>query len=151
MFKNNIFKFCNILFFIYLITLKIEVSSNNVISFIYVYILVSLFLNSFIKSNVLFINYNIIFFIFFIFFINNLVTFFLFIEIYSIIFYFFFLNSIQVNKSINLLKQKNMLLLYLFNNFFVTILFLFGIFFIIDLFGTVNLTELNYISNYTPY
>jgi hypothetical protein len=46
-----------------------------------------------------------------------------------------------------LINYKNSLLLYLFNNFLTSILYLVGLNFIITYFGTVNFIELNFFNN----
>ena len=92
----------------------------------------------------MFLFFNVFIFLFLLIFINSLVIFFLFLELYSILFYFFFLNNIPSSKT-SLLNFKNSLLLYLFNNFLATVIFLIGLNFIIEKFGTTNLVELNYI------
>lgn len=53
--------------------------------------------------------------------------------------------------NISLLQFKNGLLLYLFNNFFITILFLLGINYTVEFYGTTNFTELMYLNNTTVY
>lgn len=149
-FKNDFFFFVNNLIIFLLITWKLSFSANNMLSFIFIYLLISNLLFKFYKTNIMFINFNIIFFLLFFIFINNLLTFFLFIELYAIIFYFFFLNN-TINNKLTLLQYKNMLLLYLFNNFFTTILFLLGIFFVINFYGSVNFNELKFLVNTNVY
>lgn len=111
----------------------------------------SKFFKNYLNYSMMFINFNIIFFLFFLIFINSVVVFFLFIEFYSIIFYFFFLNNLKIFKNTTLLQFKNMLLLYLINNFFVTILFLLGINSVIEQYGTANFVELLYLHHSTSY
>lgn len=155
LFKNQIFHITINLNILYVLTLKLDVSSNNMIAYIFVYLLLSKIFKSYINYNVMFINFNIVFFLFFLTFINSIVVFFLFIEFYSIIFYFFFLNHLKTTHNTTLLQFKNMLLLYLINNFFVTILFLLGLTFVLEQFGTTNFLELSYLhattTSKTPY
>lgn len=149
-FKNQIFTISINLNLIYLLTLKCNFVNNNILSIILMYLIVSKFLNSYLNYNIMFINFNIIFFLFFFLFINSIIIFFLFVELYSIIFYFFFLNNNKMT-NISLLQFKNGLLLYLFNNFFITILFLLGINYTVEFYGTTNFTELMYLNNTTVY
>lgn len=76
--------------------------------------------------------------------INNFILFYLYIEIYSIFFYFFFLNSFNNTNNITLIKYKNSLLLYLINNFLISICYLYGLIFIVNKFGTLNFLEINW-------
>lgn len=144
LFKNQIFQVTLNLNIIYLLSLKIDYCNTNILSFILVYLLLSKLFYTYTNYNILFVNFNIVLFLIFILYINSIVVFFLFIEFYSILFYFFFLNNIKKLTSTTLLQFKNMLLLYLVNNFFVTILFLFGLNAIIEQYGTANFVELNY-------
>ena len=131
--------------FFYLLFLKTDYSNSYVLSIIFFYILFIKFANSEISQDYSFLLFNICFFLIFFNYINSLLIFFLYIEIYSIIFYFFFI-IYNKEKNINLLQYKNMLLLYLFNNFFSTILFLMGMYFIIYYYGTLNFTEFKYLN-----
>lgn len=149
-FKSNVYHFINFLLIFFLITLKVNYVDNSILSYIIVYLFISLFLLKFFKHNISFINFNVIFFLFFFLFINNYITFFLFIELYSIIFYFFFLN-IRNNNKLFLVQYKNMLLLYLLNNFFTSILFLFGTIYVVNFYGTINFTELDYLNDVNSY
>lgn len=151
LFKNQIFSISINLNIIYILTLKIDVCNNNILSFLFLYIIISKFFKNYMNYNLMFINFNIIFFLFFLLYINSIVVFFLFIEFYSIIFYFFFLNNLKFTKNTSLLQFKNMLLLYLINNFFVTILFLLGINSVIEEYGTANFVELLYLYHNTSY
>lgn len=147
LFKNNMFSIAINMNLIYLITLKSEYCANNMLSFIILYFLLNKFLLRYIDYNILFISYNIIFFIFLFIYIKTLIAFFLLMELYSIIFYFFFLNNVPKNSILTLLQYKNMLLLYLLNNFFISILCLIGINAVIELFGTTNFLELSLLNN----
>lgn len=143
--KNKYIHIINILILLYFITLKITIF-NNLIFFIFIYLIINqifIFLNN---NTINFINFNVIIFSFIFFFINNLITFFIYIEFYSIIYYFFFINN-KNNIKIYLIQYKNSLLLYLFNNFITSILFLFTLIFVINKFGTVNFLELYYLKN----
>lgn len=146
-FKDNFFYIFLNLILLYLVTLKISFVDNNILSILLVYIFISKLMRTYLTYNVMFLNFNIFFFLFFILFINSLVIFFLFIELYSILFYFFFLNTNRNNLNLNLLKLKNSLLLYLINNFFTTILFLLGINYVVELYGSTNFIELLYLNN----
>lgn len=44
-----------------------------------------------------------------------------------------------------------MLLLYLLNNFFTSILFLFGTIYVVNFYGTINFTELGYLNDINSY
>lgn len=150
-FKNFFFRFFFYILILYFITLKLDYSDNNFIIILLLFLFINIFLSKFIFTNMMFINFNIIFFIIFIFFINSLVLFFIFIELYSIIFYFFFLNISKNEINISLLKFKNNLLLYLINNFFITILFLVGINSVIEVYGSVNFFELQCLNTNTTH
>lgn len=142
---KNIFYFYLNFVIIYLFFLKIDYVNNFILSIIIFYIFVIKFLKSYINYNIHFLVFNIIFFLILFKFLNSFIIFFLFIELYSIIFYFFFITHNQ-SKTVNILQYKNMLLLYLFNNFFSTILYLLGMYYIIHYYGTLNFNELNYLS-----
>lgn len=142
---KNIFYFYLNFVFIYLLFLKVDYVNHYVLSLILFYIIVIKFLKNYITYNIHFLMFNIVFFLILFNFINSFILFFLFIELYSIIFYFFFITHNQ-SKTINILQYKNMLLLYLFNNFFSTILYLLGMYYIIYYYGTLNFNELNYLT-----
>jgi hypothetical protein len=140
-FKNNSYiLIINFLFFFFF-TLKIS-SGNILFSFIIIYLIINKYISMYFENYINFLNFNIIAFFFFFFFINNYVTFYLFIELYAILFYFFFLNINFNFKQLYLINYKNSLLLYLFNNFLTSILYLIGLNFVISYFGTVNFQEL---------
>ena len=145
-FKTEIFNFGIVLNLINLITLKTTIINSFVISIILFYSVLCLIFFSKIKSNVSFINFNLIIFMSLFYFVNNFITFYLFIELYSIFFFFFFLNN-NLKRNLTFLEQKNALLLYLFNNFLSSLLYLIGLYYVINIYGTVNILELNYISN----
>ena len=146
-FKGVFFSTYINLLVIYTLTLKVTYLNHNILSLLFIY----LFLNKQIeckgKINFMFLNFNIFFFFFFINYINSIIIFFLFIELYSLLFYFIFLNFNKDISNLNLLKLKNTLLLYLFSNFFTTILFLISITYIVESCGTVNFIELLYLNN----
>lgn len=150
LFKNNIFSIAINLNLIYLITLKSDYCSNNMLSFIILYFILNKFLLRYINYNIIFINYNVILFIYLFTYIKTLIAFFLLMELYSILFYFFFLNNVPKSSTLTLLQYKNMLILYLLNNFFISILCLIGINSIIEIFGTTNFVELSLL-NTTSY
>lgn len=142
--NKNIFFFSFFFFFLIIISLKIDYNNNFIFSIFFFFLLFINFTKYEISSDYNFLLFNICFFLFFFNFINSIIIFFLYIEIYSIIFYFFFI-IYNKEKNINILQYKNMLLLYLFNNFFSTILFLIGMYFIIFYYGTLNFIELKYL------
>lgn len=154
-FKNQIFSFVMNLNIFYLITLKLDYVNSSILSLIFLYLIITKLIANFINSNIHFISFNVSILLMFFLFIKTIVAFFLLIELYSIIFYFFYLNSIPQNKSITLLQFKNMLILYLINNFIITLFFLIGLNSIIESFGTVNFLELSYLNgvsyNWTTY
>lgn len=140
-----LFLFYSLSIFYIFIFFKTDFINHYVISIILFYIIIIHLLKTYISNNVHFLLFNIIIFLVLFSYINNYIIFFLFIELYSIIFYFFFITNNQ-SKSINILQYKNMLLLYLFNNFFSTILYLIGMYFIIYYYGTLNFVELSYLN-----
>lgn len=132
----------------YVITLKTDHIFISILSILAIYLLITKLVTKYFNTSLLFIFFNIFFFLFFLIHINSIIVFFLFIEIYSIIFYFFFLNNnFNNNNNITILKIKNNLLLYLFNNFIASIFFLYGINAVIEKFGTTNFIELSYLAN----
>lgn len=145
MFKNTTIYYVINLKIIYLITLKLNYVNANILSLIFVYLIITQFFKIYRDTVFSFINFNIIVFCFFIMFVQNLITFFLLIELYAIIFYFFFLHYNIEKSTFSTLKLKNALLLYLLNNFLTTILFLICIYWIVEIYGTVNFTELTYL------
>lgn len=138
------YTYFSLLILISVIFLKVEYTNNFIISLLLIFIIVFNIFQRYISLNLYMLMFNIITFIMLFNFVNNFVIFFLFIELYSIIFYFFFLYKQEV-KSINLLQYKNMLLLYLFNNFFSSIMYLFGMYYIVYYYGTLNFVELTYL------
>lgn len=146
-FKGVFFStYINLLIF-YTITLKITYLNHNVLALLFIYLFLNKNMENNNKINFMFLNFNIFFFFFFIAFINSIVIFFLFIELYSLLFYFIFLSFNKDVSNLNLIKLKNSLLLYLFSNFFTTILFLISINYVVEICGTVNFTELLYLNN----
>ncbi len=144
LFKDNIYTFIILWMCFFLLTLKIEFIDNHIMSYIVVYLIFSIVLQKFYNHNINFINFNLIIFLFIFLFINNYLVFFLFIELYSVVYFFFFLNTKNSNK-LFLIQFKNLLLLYLLNNFFTSITFLVGTSFVVSFYGTVNFVELNYV------
>lgn len=142
---KNIFYIYLIFIFLHFFSLKVDYVDNYILSIIFFYFLFIYFIKDDISPNYHFLLFNICFFLVLFNLINSLVIFFIYIELYSIIFYFFFI-VYNKEKNINILQYKNMLLLYLFNNFFSTILFLIGMYFIIYYYGTLNFTELKYLT-----
>lgn len=148
--KNKFFKnlYLNISFFFLLIlflSLKIQIS-NIFISFFIIFLIINIYVSSFIQNYLNFLNFNILMFFIFFFFIKNYITLYIIIELYAILFYFFFLNINFNFKQLYLIQYKNSLLLYLFNNFLTSILFLLGINSIVSFFGTINFNEINFFS-----
>ena len=93
-FKNSFFIFINNIIIILFITFKLKLLTNCLLSYLIIYLIISKILSFFIKTNLMFINFNILIFFLLFFFINSYIYFFLYIELYSIIFYFFFYNII---------------------------------------------------------
>lgn len=149
LFHNNLFSVLINFNIFYLLTLKTTFINTQIISFILIYLFIYKLLNTYVNYNIAFINYNIIIFIFMFLYIKTLIAFFLLMELYSIIFYFFFLNNTPKQSTLTLLQYKNMLLLYLLNNFFISIFFLIGINSIIELWGTSNFMELSILNTHT--
>lgn len=145
-FKNLSYLMIINLIILFLFTLKSSLT-NIFFSFIVIFIFINRYINKYFENYINFLNFNIIIFFSFFFFINNYVTFYLFIELYAIIFYFFFLNINFNFKQLFLIQYKNSLLLYLFNNFFTSILYLFGLHYIISQYGTINFYELNFFNS----
>ena len=112
------------------------------------YILLPGIFVSFITKNIFIKNTNHLFIILNIFlasllssYINNFILFFIVLEFYSIVFYFYLLNY-QNNQELVLIKYKNNLLLYLFNNFLISTFFMLFMSQLIFQYGTVNFQEL---------
>jgi hypothetical protein len=147
--NKNIFPFLFYFLFIYILFLKSSFVNNFILTIFFIYLLIIQFSKEEISSNQNFLLFNICFFLILFNYINLMITFFLYVEVYAVIFYFFFI-VYDKKKNINILEYKNMLLLYLFNNFFSTISFLLGIHYLVFYYGTLNFTELSYI-NITPH
>jgi hypothetical protein len=135
------------LLIMFFLTLKISIF-NIFFSFIIIYLIINRYINKYIENYINFLNFNIIIFFNFLFFVNNYITFYILIELYAIIFYFFFLNINFNFKQLYLIQYKNSLLLYLFNNFLTSILYLIGVNYIIVFYGTVNFTELSFFNQF---
>lgn len=152
--NNNLFKnlYLNLSFTLLLIlfiSFKIQIS-NIFFSFFIIFLILNKYIASYIQNYLNFLNFNILMFFIIFFFIKNYVTLYIIIELYAILFYFFFLNIDFNSKQLYLIQYKNSLLLYLFNNFLTSILFLFGINFIISFYGSINFNELNFFSLIKP-
>lgn len=132
-----------LLFFISYKTSSINVFFSLIIIFSYI----NKFFTKFNKDYIFLLNFSLLMFIPLFFFVNNYIIFYLFIELYAILFYFFFLNVNFNSKTLYLIQYKNSLLMYLFNNFLTSMLYLFGLTYIISIFGTLNFIELKYLSN----
>jgi hypothetical protein len=145
LFKNTFFLPYMYLLVIYVITLKLDFSDSIIPSLLILVFVLSNLMNKHSNTNFMFLNFNIFFFLIFIMYINSIVVLFIYIELYALLFYFIFLNIKKDTNTLTLLNLKNSLLLYLFNNFFTTILFMFSIYVIVITYGTVNLTELSYL------
>lgn len=151
--KNNFifFKTSNQLLIINLILiffLTYKTSSINIFfSLVIIFTYINKFFTKFNKNYIFILNFSLLMFTPLFFFVNNYIVFYLFIELYAILFYFFFLNVNFNSKTLYLIQYKNSLLMYLFNNFLTSMLYLFGLTYIISIFGTVNFIELNYLSN----
>ena len=89
-FKNQIFNFFMNLNIFYLLTLKLSYVNFNILSLIFMYLLITKLIGKFYNSNIYFINFNISVLLVFFIYIKTITAFFLLIELYSIIFYFFF-------------------------------------------------------------
>lgn len=117
--------------------------SNVFFTYIILYVIIIKYSFNFVDQYMRFIQLNIILFFFITLFINNFIILYLSMELYCIIFYFFFLTNIDVNLHTKLINLKNMIIHYLFNNFLISILFLFSLQLVIQDFGTLNFFELN--------
>lgn len=160
-FSNNITKSNNIVIFkqyIYIIliyfligfflTIKITLT-NMLFSLLIIYSLITQYVNKYFNNYINFLTFNILIFLFYFFFVNNFIIFYLFIELYAILFYFFFLNVNYNSKQLYLIQYKNSILLYLFNNFLTSILYLIGISYMIYFKGTLNFYELAFFNNFS--
>lgn len=154
--KNNTILFKNLylntsftLLLLLFISFKIQIS-NVFISFFIIFLIINKYINSYIQNYLNFLNFNILMFFIIFFFIKNYVILYIIVELYAILFYFFFLNINFNFKQLYLIQYKNSLLLYLFNNFLTSILFLFGINSIISCYGSINFIELNFFSLIKP-
>jgi len=146
LFKNNILLYINNWIVFIFITYKLTNINFFLLSYIVVYFLISYFFVFFLKNNIVFINFNILIFLMISFFVNSYIYLFLYLELYSLFFYFFFLQN-NIKQKIFLIQYKNMLLLYLLNNFLASILFLLGIFSIIYYIGSTNFLESNILNS----
>lgn len=145
-FKTNLISLVINLLILYFIFFKSSLF-NIFFSLLLLILVIIKFINKFLKNYNYFLILNIIIFFSLFFFVNNFITFYLYIELYSILFYFFFLNINFNFKNLYFVQYKNSLLLYLFNNFLTSMLYLFGISFIISNLGTLNFNELKFFTN----
>lgn len=151
--KNNFifFKTSNQLLIINLILIFFLTYKTSYINIFFSLVIIFTYINKFFtkfnKNYIFILNFSLLMFTPLFFFVNNYIVFYLFIELYAILFYFFFLNVNFNSKTLYLIQYKNSLLMYLFNNFLTSMLYLFGLTYIISIFGTVNFIELNYLSN----
>lgn len=134
------------LILLYFLTYKTQ-CINIFFSLIIVFTYINKFFNRFGKNYIFLLNFALLTFFPLFFFVNNYVIFYLFIELYSILFYFFFLNVNFNSKGFYLIQYKNSLLMYLFNNFLTSMLYLFGLIYIISAYGTINFVELKFFTN----
>lgn len=146
-FKGMFFSTYVSLLIFYTLTLKTASANNTILILLFIYFFLNKGIEEGSKINFMFLNFNIFFFFFFINYINSIVIFFLLIEVYSLLFYFIFLNFNKTTTNTDLLKLKNSLLLYLFSNFFTTILFIISIAYLVEVCGTLNFIELLYLNN----
>ena len=146
-FKQYIYIILIYLLIIFFITIKLSLN-NTLFSLLIIYSIIIPYMNKYFNNYINFLTFNIIIFFMYFFFVNNFIIFYLFIELYAILFYFFFLNVNFNSKQLYLLQYKNSILLYLFNNFLTSILYLLGVSYIIYFNGTLNFYELTFFNNF---
>jgi len=142
--EKKIFSVYYYFIILYILSLKVVFFNNYIYSVIVFYAVIAKFINKNVDHNLDFLMFNILILLLAFNYIENILIFFLFIEMYSIIFYFFFISADQTSMT-NALQHKNMLLLYLLNNFFSTVTFLLGIYYMIVYYGTLSFSELGYL------
>jgi len=76
-FKNSFFIFINNIIIFIFITFKLKLLNSCLLSYLIIYLIISKILSFFIKTNLMFINFNILIFFFFFFFIKTKKYFFL--------------------------------------------------------------------------
>lgn len=133
--------------------MKTNFVNSSLLSILFLLIAFLIISKFYSQSNFLFLLFNMFYLIIFSTFINSIVIFFLFVELYAILFYFIFLNSINLEITLDVLKLKNALLLYLIGNFLTTALLLMGLNAIIENYGTTQFLELTLLttsSNISP-
>ncbi len=132
-------------FCIYIVTNKTSGYNNYNLVYTYVILLLIYFLINyvFIKNFHLIIILSIVIFIYLLCTITNLLYFLFLIELIGTIYYFFFIENMSKVTNINLVKYKNLLLLYLWNSLLTTLLYGFSCLFIVNTLGTLNFLELN--------
>lgn len=145
-FKQYIYIILIYLFISFLLTIKVSLN-NTLFSLLIIYSIITQYIYKYYNNYINFLTFNTIIFLFYFFFVNNFIIFYLFIELYAILFYFFFLNVNYNSKQLYLIQYKNSILLYLFNNFLTSIIYLIGISYIIYLKGTLNFLELTFFNN----
>lgn len=145
-FKQYIYIILIYLLIYFFITTKITLSAS-LFSLLIIYAVITQYTNKYFNNYINFLSFNVIIFLFFFFFINNFVSFYLFVELYAILFYFFFLNVNYNSKQLYLVQYKNSILLYLFNNFLTSIIYLIGVSYIIYFKGTLNFHELTFFNH----
>lgn len=140
--NNNINNTINIIFIIFILTLK----TSKILILLPVIIVLTLIksLLKFNKNHSL-VMFSIVVFTTIISYVSNFIMLFMFLEFYAIIFYFYLLEY-NKNESTNLIKYKNSLLLYLFNNFVISAFFIFATAHILYSYGTVHFVELSMFS-----
>lgn len=74
--------------------------------------------------------------------VNNFLSLFFFMELLAICYYFFFLTSINNKIQPNLNKIKNLLILYLWNSFWTSLLFALFLILLLYKYGTINFSEI---------
>lgn len=145
-FKQYIYVILIYLFIIFSLTIKLSLN-NALFSLVIIYSIITQYVYKYYNNYINFLTFNTIIFLFYFFFVNNFIIFYLFIELYAILFYFFFLNVNYNSKQLYLIQYKNSILLYLFNNFLTSIIYLIGISYIIHFKGTLNFGELTFFNN----
>lgn len=141
--NNQVISLICMLFIIFIITLKIS-KTLVLMPVIFVLILTKALLNY--NKNHSLVMFSIIIFTTLFSYVSNFITLFMFLEFYAIIFYFYLLEYSK-NETVNLIKYKNSLLLYLFNNFLISILFMFALSQVLYSYGTIHFVELSMFSN----
>lgn len=74
--------------------------------------------------------------------VNNFLSLFFFMELLAICYYFFFLTSLTTKIQSHLNQMKNLLILYLWNSFFTSLLFALFLILLLYKYGTINFSEI---------